>query len=225
MRADQLTVQRILSIIAAKSKDKYPASDLAKYGLDNPQLRLKLTNTAGEQVFSFGTFNPVTEEQYVNFNNAVYLLPVSYSEIASTQPIELIDKSPMSAFEAKQVTGFNFAKLEQWEDVRMSLDLDNGQWKTNVVNAKPAQNELNEWLDFAWKQNAASSVEIYTPDRKIYPSFEIKLKDGKKIHFDKIQESPELLLARADEGLIYHFTSDAGFGMLNPPLNIAESKK
>jgi Domain of unknown function (DUF4340) len=225
MRADQLTVQRILSIIAAKSKDKYPASDLGKYGLDNPQLRLKLTNTAGEQVFSFGTFNPVTEEQYVNFNNAVYLLPVSYSEIASTQAIELIDKSPMSAFEAKQVTGFNFAKLEQWEDVRMSLDLDNGQWKTNVVNAKPAQNELNEWLDFAWKQNAASSVEIYTPDRKIYPSFEIKLKDGKKIHFDKIQESPELLLARADEGLIYHFTSDAGFGMLNPPLNIVETKK
>jgi hypothetical protein len=28
------------------------------------------------------------------------------------------------------------------------------------------------------------------------------------------------VLARADEGLQYHFPSDAGFSMLNPPLNI-----
>jgi hypothetical protein len=44
--------------------------------------------------------------------------------------------------------------------------------------------------------------------------------DGSKVHFDKIQESPDLLLARPDEGLIYHFPSDIGFSMLNPPLNI-----
>jgi hypothetical protein len=62
---------------------------------------------------------------------------------------------------------------------------------------------------------------MYTPDRKqTYPSFEIKMADGSKVHFDKIQESPDLLLARPDEGLIYHFPSDVGFSMLNPPLNI-----
>jgi hypothetical protein len=48
------------------------------------------------------------------------------------------------------------------------------------------------------------------------------MKDGTKVHFDKLQESPELLLGRPDEGLIYHFPADMGFGMLNPPINITK---
>jgi hypothetical protein len=62
---------------------------------------------------------------------------------------------------------------------------------------------------------------LYTPDRKtVYPSFEIKMADGSKVHFDKIQESPDLLLGRPDEGLMYTFPSDSGFVMLNPPINM-----
>jgi hypothetical protein len=111
--------------------------------------------------------------------------------------------------EAKQIAGLNLAKLEQWEDVALTVDLTDGTWKTNVAKAKITQNEMNEWLDFSWKQNPAKSVELYTPDRKTtYPSLDIKLKDGKKVHFDKIQESPDLMLGRPDEGLIYHFTND-----------------
>ncbi len=224
-RADQMLVQRILAIIAAKSTEKLSASDLAKYGLDNPQLRLKLNKAAGQErgveEFVFGTFNPITEEQYVAYKDAVYLLPGSYSEAASTQAIELIDKNPLAKNEAKQISGFNFSHLEQWEEVGLNVDIADGKWKVNVPKAKPTQNELNEWLDFSWKQAQAKQVELYTPDRKItYPSFEVKLKDGTKIHFDKIQESPDLLLGRPDEGILYHFSNDVGFTMLNPPLNI-----
>ena len=220
-RADQLAVQRILSIIAAKSTEKFPATDLAKFGLDNPRLRLKLTNTAGAQEFVFGTFNPVSEEQYVAFNNAIYLLPGNYAELASTQPMELIDKIPLASGEAKQIAGFDFSRLEQWVDVRLNVDLAEGKWKVNAPNAKITQNEMNEWLDFSWKQAQANKVEIYTPDRNAgYPSFDVKLKNGKSVTFDKIQESPDLLIGRPDEGLMYHFNADAGFNRLNPPLNI-----
>ena len=220
-RANQLAVQRILSIIAAKSADKFPANDLAKFGLDNPQLRLKLTNTAGIQEFVFGTFNPVTEEQYVAFNDAIYLLPSSYAELASTQPMELIDKNLLANDEVKQMVGFDFSRLEQWVDVRLNVDLANGKWRVNAPKAKITQNEMNEWLDFSWKQAQAIKVELYTPDRTAgYPSFDVKLKNGKSVRFDKIQESPDLLLGRPDEGLMYHFNADVGFNMLNPPLNI-----
>ena len=220
-RADQLSVQRILSIIAAKSTEKFSAADLAKYGLDNPQLRLKLTGANVAAEFIFGTFNTVTDEQYIAYKDSVYLLPNNYADAASTQAIELIDKSPLAQTEAKQITGFDYAHLEQWEAQAMQVDVVDGNWKTNAAKAKITQNELNEWLDFSWKQAQAKQVELYKPDRKItYPSFEIKLKDGKKIHFDKIQESPDLLLARPDEGLLYHFANDVGFNMLNPPLNI-----
>ena len=220
-RADQISVQRILAIIAATSKDKFPTTDLAKYGLDNPQLRLMLSGAGASNEFVFGTYNPVTEEQYVSFKNAIYLLPSSYSEAAKTQPIELVDKAPLTPSETKQIAGFDFARLEQWEEARLQVDIADGKWATNVAKAKITQNEMNEWLDFSWKQAQAKSVELYTPNHKeTYPSFDVKLKDGKKVHFDKISEAPELLLGRPDEGVMYHFTNDVGFNMLNPPLNL-----
>lgn len=220
-RADQQSVQRILSIIAAKSSEKFATTDMEKFGLNNPQLRLKLNGEKGAEEFVFGTFNTVTDDQYVAYKDSVYLLPGSYAEAATTQAIELIDKTPLTVSEVKQISGLNFARLEQWEESAMTVDVADGQWKTNVANAKITQNEMNEWLDFSWKQAQAKQVEQYKPDRKItYPSFEIKLKDGNKVHFDKIQESPDLLLGRPDEGLLYHFSNDVGFNMLNPPLNI-----
>lgn len=219
-RADQVSVQRILSIIAATSIEKFPANDPEKFGLNNPQLKIKLTGKTNEE-FVFGTHNPVTDEQYLAYKDAVYLIRANYSEAAATQAVELIDKSPLSVAEAKQIVGFDYSRLEQWEESRLNVDVVDGKWTTNLTQAKPTQNEMNEWLDFSWKQSPATSVELYSPDRKVtLPSFEIKLKDGKKIHFDKIQESPELLIGRPDEGIIYHFSNDAGFTMLNPPLNI-----
>ena len=219
-RADQISVQRILSIIAAKTKDKFAADDQEKFGLTNPQLRLKLGSATGTEEFIFGTYNTVTDEQYVAYKDGVYLLPSNYSAAATTQPIELIDKTPLAQAEAKQIAGFDYAHLEQWEEIGLQVDIVDGKWKTNATKAKITQNELNEWLDYSWKQAQAKQVELYAPDRKItYPSFKIELKDGRKVHFDKIQESPDLLLGRPDEGLMYHFANDVGFNMLNPPLN------
>jgi hypothetical protein len=230
-RADQASVHRILSIIAAKTTTKitpkngqtFDAQETAKYGLDQPAIRLYLIrdDKQNQEEFLFGTFNPVTDEQYVAHRQAVYLLPVSYSEAASTQVIELVDKKPLRPNE--KIAGFDFARLEQWEETRLNLDLVDGQWKVSIEKAKPTQNELNEWLDFSWKQATARSVEQYKPDpRQKYPSFEVKTTEGKMVHFDKMQESPELLLARPDEGLIYHFGPDEGFTMLNPPINLTK---
>lgn len=219
-RADQASVQRILSIIAARSKEKIVSTDLEKFGLNNPSIKLKLIrDDKSNEDFLFGTHNPVTDEQYVAHKNAIYLLPVNYAEAAATQVIELVDKIPLKPTE--KIAGFDFSRLEQWEETRLNVDLVDGNWKASIPVAKPQQNEFNEWIDFSWVHTFAKSVEFYTPDRKAtYPSVEVKLRDGTKVHFDKMQESPELLLARPDEGIIYHFDSEAGFNMLNPPINL-----
>ena len=220
-RADQISVQRILAIIAATSVEKFSANDLTKYGVDNPQLRLKLSGDKVDETFIFGTYNPVTDEQYVAYKEAIYLLSSNYSEAAKTQAIEMVDKVPLTPSESKQIAGFDFAHLEQWQETRMNVDITDGKWATNIAKAKITQNEMNEWLDFSWKQAQAKSVELYTPNHKeTFPSFDVKLKNGKKVHFDKISEAPELLLGRPDEGIMYHFANDVGFNMLNPPLNL-----
>ncbi len=214
-RADQMSVQRILSIVAAVSQEKFPAEDLERFGLDQPKVKLKMDN----EEFIFGTYNPVSGEQYVAYQDAVYLVESAYSESAGVQVTEMIDKSPLKPTE--KVAGFNFARLEQWEDIRLNVDLENGKWKASTDKAKPVADEMNEWLETTWIRSAATSVEPYTPNRNAtYPSFEVKLEGGGKVHFDKLQESPELLLGRPDEGMIYHFAPDLGFAMLNPPLHI-----
>lgn len=219
-RADQASVSRILAIVAASSSEKITANDLEKFGLNTPSVKLKLIrNQESVEEFLMGAHNPITGQQYVAHKNLVYLIDGTYSEAASTQPIEMVDKSPLKSTE--KVAGFDFSHLEQWEESKLQIDLINGNWTISLPKAKPVQNELNEWLDYNWVHNVAKSVVLYTPDRKVtYPSFEVKLADGSKVHFDKIQESPELLLARPDEGLMYSFASDVGFVMLNPPINL-----
>lgn len=214
-RADQYLVQRILSLVAAGSLEKFPADDLAKFGLDQPRLKVKLD----DEEFLFGTYNPISGDQYVAYRDAVYLLASTYSETATTQVVEMIDKKPLKPTE--KIAGFDFSWLEQWTDIRLNVDLVDGNWQVSDKRAKPVADEMNEWLDATWIHNAAVSVEPYTPNRhQTYPSFEVKLEGGGKVHFDKIQEAPDLQLGRPDEGLIYHFPPDLGFTMLNPPVHI-----
>lgn len=212
-RAGRSEVDRMLAILGASSVDKFDAGDPARFGLDHPALKLKLDS----EEFAFGTFNPVNGQQYVAYRNSVYLVASAHAEAATIQVVELIDKRPLAPGE--EIAGFDFSRLEQWESSGLRLDRENGKWKVSVASAKPSQDELNEWFEGGWKNLSATAVEPYKPDHKaVYPSFEIKLKNGKTVHFDKQQESPELLLARPDEGMLYHFPPDAGFALLNPPV-------
>lgn len=219
-RADQLTVQRIISVVAATSTEKFSTENLEKFGLDQPKLKLKLDN----EEFLFGTYNPVSGEQYLAYKDAVYLVATGYSESASIQVVEMIDKAPLKPTE--KIAGFDLSRLEQWEDIRLNLDLVDGTWKASTEKAKPVQDEINEWVDTLWVNAAAKSVEPYIPNRNAtYPSIQVKLQGGGKVHFDKMQESPEMLLGRPDEGLIYHFPPDAGFAMTNPPMHIPKEEE
>jgi hypothetical protein len=216
-RADQIMVQKVLSIIAAKSAQRFLAEDIARFGLDQPRLVLKLN----DEVFLFGTFNPVSAEQYVSYAGFVYLLPVNYSENAETQITEFIDKNPLRPNE--KIAGFDFSNLEQWESSGLKLDLVDGKWHASIAKAKLNQSELTEWFDAYWRFMSVQSVEPYLANHKAkHPSFEIKLTDGKKVRFEKLQESPEFLIGRPDEGMLYHVPADIGFVLLNPPIELVK---
>ena len=220
-RADQFSVQKIISIVATSSSEKLPSNDLAKYGLDKPIVKLKLIHKGLEEEFIFGTYNSVTEDQYLLYKDNVYLISSAYSEVASTQPIELIDKSPLS--KSEKIRDFDFSRLEQWQSKRLKVTRNNNEWTANEGNSLK-QSEMAEWFDMTWVKNPAKSVEKSSIDLRVpHKSFDIHTTDGKKITFIRLQESPETQLYRVDEGLLYHFGSDIGFTMLNPP--IEQSKK
>ena len=216
-RVDQQSMYHIMSIVAAQSNNKFSATDLAKFGLDKPKLKLSLN----QEVFTFGEFNSVTSQQYVAYKDAIYLLPGSYLEFASIQIDALLDKSPMA--QTEKIAGFDFAKLEQWQDLRLNIDLKNNIWVANSNKVNIDQAAMKEWFEGYWTGMSVTSVEPYKPNlNEKLPGFDVKLTNGKRVHFDKLQESPTLILVRPDEGMKYTISADLGFTLLNPPLEAAK---
>ena len=213
-RADQLYVYRILSILATSSLEKLSADDLSKYGLDQPNLKMTFLGNNLKEVILFGTYNPINEDQYVLYKDNVFLISGGFSETASFMPVELIEKNPIAKSEI--IKSFDFSRLEQWQDSRLKLNYSNNVWSVEGKSLSIVQFDVNEWYEMTWKNIPAKSVEPYKIDQRMgYKSFDILL-NNKKLTFYRIQESPELLLFRKDEGLLYHFPSDLGFTMLNP---------
>lgn len=228
-RADKASVFRILSLVAAKTETRilptsgatvFSDADLEKYGLVSPKIKLNLIRpNASKATFLFGTYNPITDEQYVGHDNAVFLLPVNYAEAVSTQTIEMVDKSPLKPQE--KIAGMDLSHLEQWQESRLKIERKADRWSASLKDAKVDQLEMQEWFAYNWKDTYAESVALYTPKQhESFPYVVITMADGKKVRFDKRQESPKLLLGRPDEGIIYTFPADAGFAMLNPPVSV-----
>ena len=222
-RAEELYVYRILSVLATSSLEKLSSDDLSKYGLDQPNLKITFLGNNLKAVFLFGTYNPINEDQYVLYKDNVFLISGGFSETAAFMSTELIEKNPIA--KSEKIKSFNFSRLEQWQDSRLKLNNINNAWNVEGKNLLITQSDVNEWYEMTWKNIPAKSVKPYKMDERIgYKSFDIVLKDNKKLTFYRIEESPELLLFRKDEGLLYHFPSDLGFTMLNPHVQQKEEK-
>jgi len=222
-RADELYVYRILSLLATSSSEKLSSSDLSKYGLDKPRLKITFSNKDQKEVFLFGTYNPINEEQYIKYKEDVYLVSGGFSETASFVAVELIDKKPIASFE--KINGFDFSRLEQWQTNQLKLVIKNNKWLAQGRGVDLDQVEILDWFDIAWENLVGMSVEPYEIDARVgYKSFDIILDSNKKLTFYRIQESPELTLFRKDEGLLYHFKGDLGFTMLNPHVRVKDKE-
>lgn len=224
-RANERYVYQLLSILASRSPEKLKSDDLEKYGLDQPQLKLTFLNNEKmlKEEFVFGTYNPISENQYIKYKDDVFIVNGLFSETASYVPIEFIDKRPIAPYE--MIQGFNFSRLEQWQKNQLKLVEKNGQWATKGINVSTTQEDIVEWLSVSWDGLQALSVESFKMDSRLgYKSFDVIVNDNKKVTFYKIQESPQLHLYRKDDRLLYRFPGDLGFTMLNPHVKVKEKE-
>lgn len=224
-RANERYIYQLLSILASKSPEKLKSDDLEKYGLDQPQLKLIFLNKAKKlkEEFVFGTYNAISENQYIKYKDDVFIVNGLFSETASYVPIEFIDKRPIAPYETIQ--GFNFSRLEQWQKNQLKLVKKNGNWIAKGINVKTTQADILEWLSVSWDGLQALSIKSFKMDSRLgYKSFDVIVNDNKKVTFYKIQESPQLHLYRKDEGLLYRFPGDLGFTMLTPHVEVIEKE-
>jgi hypothetical protein len=209
-RGDEARVQQLLEIAEAKTVHRYPAADLGRFELVEPQARLILDG----QAFSFGMVSPVTREQYVLTNDAVYavnprhgaLLPVAASDLASPRlfgPGETPARFELGAFTVAQ---------------------RDGGWRLAPEAAELSQDDFVRWAE-AWRHATAARVELHPGYKPSADDIRITLKEGGQIVLGVLSRAPEVTLVRLDEKLKYTFRGATAQRLLAPPGAPAPGKK
>lgn len=206
-RADEIKVARILEVLSATSHHRFPATDLERFDLVQPAVRLHI----GNESFSFGGLAPITNEQYVASGESVYLLAPRY---AATLPRQLVDLlSPRLLAENEIPTAFELENIK--------IVQQDGNWR--ITPEKPSltltQNELNHWVQ-AWQQAYATGLTLSVNELDQAAAgkqvIKITLRDGNVVQLIILQQQPELILLRVDAALRYRFPGESGKRLLDP---------
>lgn len=204
--AQPLQVDRLLDITMATASDKFPAENLAPYGIDETSVRI----TLNDETFAFGNINEITNEQYFAGDEHVYLIRTFYAYSLPMEPTELISTKPLSDQEIP--VKYDFGK---WQVVQK----ENGAWsfegappENNEVS--PSTDDVNVWVN-EWKLAAALSVQPYEGEQRGEP-FTVQFSNGESATFWVIARDPEVRLVRNDVGMQYVFGNDAGSRLLDP---------
>jgi len=202
-RADLSQVQRILDLLSATSKEKLAASELQRFDLDPPAVKV----TMDGQTFSFGTINPLTREQYVASGDGVYLVSTYYASLVPSSSDRLLTHSLFK--EGEKVVAFRFKTF--------SVEQKEGKWTVTPPLAgeqQPSQDELNRWFD-EWRYASSLVTQLWV-GKPAADSVQVRLADGKTIIFSVLRREPELILARPDEKLQFQFSGEVARRLLNP---------
>ncbi|HTP96335.1 MAG TPA: DUF4340 domain-containing protein [Burkholderiales bacterium] len=200
-RADVLRTQRLLEILDARSTTRLDAGDPGRFDLDKPQVKLSL----GAQTFSFGTVNPLTGEQYVATQGAVYLLALRYAAALPRQPEDMISRRPLA--DDEQPIGFELRDF--------SVTQSDGKWLLQPSSAALSQDDFNRWVD-DWRFASATQVQP-SPGAAAGERIRVALKDGRGIVFTVVKREPDLLVERDDERLRYRIPAASAKTLLAPP--------
>jgi len=200
-RADGFQAQRLLEILDATAQERFPATGLARYDLSEPAVRL----TLGGQLFSFGTVNTMSREQYVLTQDGVYLVPLQYRMALPRDALQIASKQLFAADEAPVAFEFPDFKVVQQD----------GKWQLAPPAADASQDDFARWVD-EWRLATAIALQPVS-GRKALATIKVKLKNGEDITLAVLARDPALVLARSDQPFEHQFAAESGARLLAPP--------
>ena len=189
-RADSAQIQRLLEILDATSKDRFPAVGLARYGLNEPYARIIIN----QQAFGFGAINEMSREQYVLTQDGIYPVALHYRTLLPKNALQLVSPQLFAPDEAPVAFEFSEFKLVQQD----------GNWQLTPPAADSSQDDLNRWVD-AWRLATALAVQG-SSGRKPLTTVRIKLKTGSDVAVTVLQREPQFIMARSDQPFEYQFS-------------------
>ncbi|MEE8366225.1 MAG: DUF4340 domain-containing protein [Gammaproteobacteria bacterium] len=198
--ANNIAVERVLSITRTEIESSLPADeiDLATLGLQSPRAILTVDDTR----FAFGAINNIGNRRYVMTGSKIYLIADIHLHFFTQGLKGIIDRRllPRSlALQNLRLGDLNLSKTT------------NGGWQNDGEAIAPDQ--LNNLIT-NWQTLEASIIKTYRkasmPGQKITAGLE----DGSKLEFYLMATSPEIVIARPDLGLQYHFAEGRYYGLL-----------
>lgn len=203
-RANRFNVEGLLRILTAPGETRFPvvAAELAKFGLDRAQSRVRYDNDE----IAFGSLHPLNNRIYVQYRNEVVLIPGHYLGTAIYPYTNFIDSRLFE--ENRKLTALRLPDF--------ALTQKDGGWRKQPPDSKLTSDRLN---DFAaeWQNASALGVEKYS-GKEILERIEIASeRDGtaEKLTLGILAYKPDFVLYRQDENLQYHFTEETGKRLLN----------
>jgi hypothetical protein len=204
-RADQSQMDRLLDLLQASSTERLPATELARYDLDRPRLKVQFDG----QVLAFGTTNPLTQEQYLLAGDSVYLLSSYFASVVPTQPDRLLTHALFRPGE--KPVGFAFKEFRVTQkDATWTVEPPLPEGKE-----APGPDEINRWVD-NWRF-ASSLVTRPAGSRKPQDEIQVTLAGGAQVKLGVLQREPELILLRQDEKLEFQFSAESGPRLITRP--------
>lgn len=207
-RAESSQTGRLLDLLAARSQQKLPATDLARFELDKPFA----TVTLGKDTFAFGTVNTLTSEQYVLSGDAVYLVSPVFGYGLPTREDSLASHRLLGDDEVPAGVEVPGAKLTQ-QDGKLLLT------RTDTADATksepPSQDDLSRWLE-GWRYASALAVQKLK-DAPTGEPLRVSLKGDRTVEFVIVARSPDVKLFRRDENMLFTLSREQGASLLALP--------
>ena len=208
-RADGVQVQQLLEILEATAKDRFPATGLARYDLNEPSVRV----TVNQQTFAFGGVNEMSREQYVLTQDGVYPVSLRYGARLPKSVYQLVSRQLFGADEAP--VAFRFADF--------TLIQQEGKWQLTPPAADLGADDITRWVD-EWRLASALGV-LPASNRKPLSVFRVTLKNGGEITLGILQREPQMVVARSDRPFEYQLSGEQAKRLLAPPAAEPAAKK
>lgn len=201
-RVDASKAGRLLDILGATAKTTYPATDLARFELDQPAVRV----TIDDQTFAFGSVNAVTDEQYLLGSDRVFLVSPVHGFSLPNQADSLASHMLLAEDEIPNAFVLPGFKLE----------LKDGKWAATPPGdpAKISQDDYVRWAE-NWRMAASLATQVAS-GKEAGDAVRIGLQNGRTLELIVASRTPELRLLRTDENLVYVFPADTATRLLTP---------
>jgi hypothetical protein len=202
--ANALRINKFLELSRTRSHSQYSVADinLQQLKLSAPDLIISLNDTK----LLFGTTDALKGYRYVQINNTVHLITDRFSHLVRGQATSLL--SPALLPKNTTITKLVLPK--------MALQIRGTSWQSKPENNSVSADQLQQLVD-EWRFARAQRVSKMTVNNDNTRSIiEIHNDINQRILYNLTQTKDEIILARTDIGLRYHFAAETGKRLLNP---------